>query len=32
MATPFRRTLIRVLAVEVFVLVLLALLQARYNG
>ena len=31
-ATPFRRVLVRVLAVEVVVLVLLWLLQRRYVG
>jgi hypothetical protein len=31
MSTPFRRVFVRVLAAELFVLALLALLQARYS-
>jgi hypothetical protein len=31
MSTPLRRVFVRVLAVELFVLALLALLQARYS-
>jgi hypothetical protein len=30
-STPFRRVFVRVLAAELFVLALLALLQARYS-